>query len=130
MKDTKQAKALDDAAPLIIFPKEDSLFSSYKSSLRDLVADNFGYSTRESFEYEETDQKFYFKVESTGSVLRVGKTRVRFEVNIEIDPKLPLAPQFDTAHAQIAALEEHSVFVHKALFEAASKGEIKDAVRS
>ncbi len=128
MRGSKEVPELEALAGRTTFPVYNSLFNSYKNRLRELVVKNFGYSVKDTFDYDEDKQQFYFRVEPAMSIFRVGNTRFRAEMWVAIDPKLPVEPQFALAREKIKQMTAHFIFAYRVFKNAFEAGEIKEEV--
>lgn len=112
MRNKQQLQALYEKSKDLTLPKYNHGYELLVSGLKEALSENFGYPVAKTLEYDEDNQCFWVRLEKDYTLPKIDTfPRVRQVLNmtVEIDPKLPLLPQFQYIETCIKKLNEVSV---------------------
>lgn len=111
---------LSTVAATLVFPRFDSKMERFKSTLHELVRENFGYHCSADLSYDETSGKFFFS-HRREHVASLGETVFYASRTFSIDPSLPLREQFDRIALEMESFEQERITVGRAIVAVGGK---------
>jgi len=109
MRKRAELERLTERASKITFPTYNFLFENFKTRLSERVAENFGAC---EVKYDENGWFFWTVEEFVGRSAGIG---LRVDMDVSLDPKLPLVQEFERIQCEYKRFRERCQEIRKAI---------------